>query len=186
MEIKETGILIISGPRCGSTNLMKSLASSYDKNFSFEPDLINHYPKFSSNDVVKIIPFWETHLTNPNTFRYNLLLENIKQFKNIILLKRKNIVEQIESYYVMKKYNTGKIDRKWNNEKITKDSSYTFFEKYINETNKVIDDISIDLDLEISYYEDIFKEKKLKNYKLDLSFLDYSNKLKQINKERLV
>jgi hypothetical protein len=186
MEIKQTGILIVSAPRCGSTNLMKSLASTYDKNFSFEPDLINQYPKFSYNDVVKIVPFWETHVLHTNSFRYNLLLENIKQFNNIILLKRKNFIEQLESYYVMKKYSTGKIDRKWGNEEINKDDSYYFFKEYLSKTNKVIDRLSADLNLEINYYEDIFKDKKLKNYKLDLSFLDSSNKLKQINKERLV
>jgi hypothetical protein len=86
----------------------------------------------------------------------------------------------------MKKYSTGKIDRKWGHEKINKDDSYYFFKEYLSKTNEVIDRLSADLNLEINYYEDIFKDKKLKNYKLDLSFLDSSNKLKQINKERLV
>ena len=35
-------------------------------------------------------------------------------------------MKQLESYYVMKKYSTGKIDRKWGHEEIKKDDSYYF------------------------------------------------------------
>lgn len=186
MEVKHTGILIVSGPRCGSTNLMKSLASAYNKNFSFEPDIINHYPKFSYNDVVKIVPFWETHVKYKNSFKYHLLLDNIKQFKNIILLKRKNFTEQLESYYVMKKYSTGKIDRKWGYEEINKDDSYYFFEEYLSKTNEVIDKISTDLNLKVNYYEDLIEKKEIKDYKLDVSFFDSSKRLRQISEKKLV
>ena len=186
MEIKQTGILIVSAPRCGSTNLMKSLASAYDKNFSFEPDIINKYPKFSYNDIVKIVPYWETHLKYKNSFKYDLLLGNIKLFDNVILLQRKNLIEQLESYYVMKKYSMGKINRKWGNEEINKDDSYYFLKEYLEKTNQIIDKISSDLNLKINYYEDLIDTKEIENYKLDVSFFDSSKRLRQINKKKLV
>ena len=87
--------------------LDEKFRQAYDKNFSFSPDIINKYPKFSYNDIVKIVPYWETHLKYKNSFKYDLLLGNIKLFDNVILLQRKNLIEQLESYYVMKKYKNG-------------------------------------------------------------------------------
>ena len=47
-------ILIISEPRTGSSNLLKSIASAYNFEYQFEPDKQNKL-KIKDNTVVKII-----------------------------------------------------------------------------------------------------------------------------------
>ena len=47
-----SGILIISGPRTGSSNLLKSISIAYNKKSVFEPDVFEKYPPliFSTRD----------------------------------------------------------------------------------------------------------------------------------------
>ena len=76
MEIKDGGILIISGPRTGSTNLMKSISSAYNKRKRFEPDILKKQPPYdSSKDVVKFIPIWEKHFYEDYKVFYDSVVE---------------------------------------------------------------------------------------------------------------
>ena len=191
MEIKDGGILIIAAPRVGGTNLMKSIGSAYNKETCFEPDLINKSLTFdSSNNVVKIIPFWFSHLDIDYEDIYKKILDESKKFKTIILLDRKNKQEQIESLYVLKMYYGTNVRVKWKDEFIDKNSNeYNICKRYINAFINVLQRLSNDLNLPIDYYEDVYKNKSLinKNIKLDLEYFKPKYKLRQeIKPKRLV
>ena len=192
MKISNGGILIISAPRVGGTNLMKSLGSYYDKPTRMEPDIVKNYPPFDSNkDVVKYVPLWESNYDKViDTKIYQDILSSSNKFKTIILLDRKNKKEQLESYYVLRKYNKGSVAKKWGNEIIqTEDRLYKEFKKYINSFSKLFSMLSNDLKIPIDFYEDLYKNKSLlnKNIKFDLKYFQSNYKLRQeINSKRLV
>ena len=96
-------ILIISEPRTGSSNLLKSIASAYNFEYQFEPDKKNKL-KIKDNHVVKIIVDYD----GTKTTEYYLNL--IKQFDKTILLSRKNIEEQSEAYWALMYVNNGLHD----------------------------------------------------------------------------
>lgn len=192
MEVKDGGILILSGPRTGSTNLMKSLGSYYNKKTCMEYDLIRKYPHFdSSKDVLKYVPLRESNYDKIlNTETYKDILNKAKEFKTIILLDRKNKKEQLESYYVLKKYQKGNVSVKWRDEEINKtDTKYKQWKSYINSFTELFKMISKDLKLPIDFYEDVYKNNSLtnKNIKLDLEYFKPNYKLRQeIKPKRLV
>ena len=171
MEIKDGGILIVSGPRTGSTNLGKSISSFYKKKFIFEPYIFDDTQLFDEkSDVVKIIP--------PDG-DYNKIISVIKKFNTIILLDRKNKKEQCDSLYSLNKNKT--FDTKWFIDDIDRDCIE--YKNYLIEVKKISDileSISKDLNLEIDYYEELYSDKKLKNKKilLDSSFFDKKYKLR--------
>ena len=195
MEIKDGGILIITAPRTGSTNLMKSIGSAYNKKTRMEFNIIDKYPQYNpKEDVLKFIPFWESHISNDNEKiiydKYDTLIKHAKEFNTIILLDRINRREQIDSYYVLQEHYTGRVNIKWRDEQIdTNSESYKFFEKYLNVFPKLFNKLSKDLNIPIDYYEDVYKNKSLtnKNIKLDLEYFKPKYKLRQeIKSKRLV
>ena len=101
------GLIIVSGPRTGSTNLMLSLASSYSLPYIFEPDIITDfdYSKYK-NKIVKYVLLGEL-----DSDYYKRLIDIIKQFDTVILLDRKNKEEQSESFYSLRNYGT--FYKKW-------------------------------------------------------------------------
>lgn len=184
MEIKDGGILIIAAPRVGGTNLMKSLGSYYNKKTRMEYDIVNRYPKYNpKKDVLKYVPIWEGTVDSiMNDKIYENILESAKEFQTIILIDRKNKIEQTESYYVLRTYNKGVVDKKWGDEYlINKDDRYDFFQHYINSFSDFFTKISYDLNIPIDYYEDVYKTKSLtnKNIKLDLEYFKPKYKLRQ-------
>ena len=109
-------------------------------------------------------------------------LESAKEFQTIILIDRKNKIEQTESYYVLRTHNKGVVDKKWGDEHlINKDDRYDFFQHYINSFSDFFTKISYDLNIPIDYYEDVYKTKSLtnKNIKLDLEYFKPKYKLRQ-------
>jgi len=192
MEIKDGGILILAAPRVGGTNLMKSLGSYYNKKTCMEFDLIKKYPYFDSNkDVLKYVPLWESNYDKIlNTETYKNILDKSREFNTIILLDRKNKKEQLESYYVLKKYQEGNVSVKWRDESINRnDIDFIKWESYINSFTELFKMLSKDLKLPIDFYEDIYKNKSLtnKNIKLDLEYFKPKYKLRQeIKPKRLV
>ena len=169
-------ILIISEPRTGSSNLLKSIASAYNFEYQFEPDKKNKL-KIKDNHVVKIIVDYD----GTKTTEYYLNL--IKQFDKTILLSRRNIEEQSEAYWALMYVNNGLHDAKWNINDLPKDlkeqkSYFDMYNKLISQ-KKMLVDISKKCNIKINYYEDVYKNKKLiENIKLDLEYFEPYHKLR--------
>lgn len=184
MEIKNGGILIIAAPRTGGTNLMKSIGSAYNKKTRFEPDIVKKFPYFNENkDVVKFVPMWFRHIHDPHYFiYYDNILKSAKKFNTIIIINRKNKIEQTESLYVQQFFANQKVSVKWVDSLVDKNSyEYQFLEKYVDEIDVITKKLSLDLDIPIDYYEDVYKNKSLtnKNIKLDLEYFKPKYKLRQ-------
>lgn len=184
MEIKDGGILIIASPRSGSSNLLSSIGSAYNKKTRFEYDIIRKHPYYNPNkDVLKCIPVWEKDPPKIlDSFLYDKLLESAREFNTIILLDRKDKLKQLESYYVLRRINEGNHLKKWGREQINRDDEhYKLFERYINSFTTFFEKISNDLNLPIDYHEDVYKNKSLtnKNIKLDLKYFESNYKLRQ-------
>ena len=196
MEIKEGGILIISGPRTGSTNLLKSIGSAYNKKERFEPDIVKKWPPYdSSNDVVKFVPVWAEHIGNGGdllsnyTSFYKGVIDSTKEFNTIILLSRRNREEQLESLYVLGKYQYT-VNKKWGIEKeIDKQSHYwKYITNWMYHLDIVMNNLSQDLNIPIDYCEDVYKNKTLtnKNIKLDLEYFKPKYKLRQPSMDKKI
>ena len=150
MVIKD--ILIIANIRCGGTYLMKSLAKTYSLNKVWEPNNLYHYSKPS---VIKV---------NAAMHSMEALVEYSEYFSKVILLDRKDKKAQLESAVHMFS-NNGVIDVKW----VWKDNSYSAVtikesKDRINSHTTRIKELSRNLKLPITYYEDIYLYgKKLKD-----------------------
>jgi hypothetical protein len=182
MDVKDGGIILISQARSGSTNLMKSIGSYYNKKQIFEPDLLKNEPKCNDkSDVVKFFPFWPSHFAKREMYYYDDILNKIKKYNTIILLSRRNKKEQVDSFYNVKEVIGGDYSSQWSNEEIDRDSLvYKFYYNYFIELDNIFNRLSNDLNLEINYYEDVFKNKKLNiDINLDLTFLEEKNKLRK-------
>ena len=164
-------ILIIANIRCGGTYLMRSLSKTYKLRKVWEPGILLH----SNSTVVK---------ANAASYSTKSLLEYSKSFTKVILLDRKDKQAQLESAIDMYT-NNGIIDAKWK----WKEDSYAAVtikesKSRINSHTVRIKELSRDLKLPITYYEDIYLYgEKLK----DLIFNpDLSKKLRiKTNKKTL-
>ena len=191
--MKETNksILIIAVPRSGST----SLCNSFSKSFFEISEPINETLLWRSpldtksfieqiskkNIVVKTMP---NHL--PSDWKmgdYMNFIDNIiPYFDHVILLDRKNIKEQYDSWIKIMDY-LQKDDRwpEWTEKKLTLAERFFWLQKYL------IREISINHNLKIHFYEDIF----FNNYNslfndlgidielIDIRYLDPQNKYKE-------
>ena len=83
-------VLILSTVRSGSSRLLESISSYYNQEGIFEPTTPRYKKDFNpSEDIVKIVI---------QTLSIEEHLELINKFKNVILLDRKDIKAQVESY----------------------------------------------------------------------------------------
>ena len=162
--------LIIAHPRSGSTNLMKSIASANNLRSLFEP-FGSKLDNLDVNRCVKVIVSRKT-----NEFYINLC----KSFEKVILLARRDTNSAAESF--TKLYaNGGYAYAPW--------VSLTETEKlkvpeYIEKIDRDKDNLAVlskALDIPIDYYEDVYTNMTLldTSIKLDVSYLNNSNKLKK-------
>ena len=139
---------------------------------------------------------WKQHLSKDgdllsnHTPFYKGVLDSAKEFNTIILLNRRNREEQLESLYVIGKYQSP-VNKKWGIEKeIDKESHYwKYITNWMNHLDIVMNNLSEELNIPIDYYEDVYKNKSLtnKNIKLDLEYFKPKYKLRQqIKPKRLV
>ena len=171
----EQGILVLATQRCAGTNIAKGIASFYSKRYAHEPNVKTI--SWSDKDVVKVI--------SNNTAK-----EYIPQFKNIILVTRRDMLAAQESLGVMyykgnttSRYDNHIIQQKWNDKylnEIKKDSQYKVGCNRVEFANNVLKSISKQYSLPIEYTEDILKEKKLRHsdIKIDPDYLEPSLKLR--------
>lgn len=160
MKHPNKSILIIAVPRSGST----SLCNSFSKSFFEISEPLNETLLWRSpldtksfieqiskkNIVVKTMP---NHL--PSDWKqkdYLNFIDNIiPYFDHVILLDRKNVKKQYDSYVKIMNYlqNDGRWPE-WTEEKLSLAERFFWLQKYL------IREISINHNLKISFYEDIF------------------------------
>jgi hypothetical protein len=151
-------ILIIALPRTGSSELGRRLSIKNNLKYEFEPfnPLIGP-PTLTNfkNKVVKTIIFQLPYYIKRKN-RINWLIQLTKEFDEVILLSRKNLIECAESW----SYLTYK----------SKQNNFTSVQPYLWEKTLNYDDeyqnilkwhedlifISNELNIPITYYEDIY------------------------------
>jgi hypothetical protein len=153
-------ILIISLPRTGSTELGKDISNKHKLKYECEP--FNGGDKSLRNAdlqniVLKTILF---HLPSyvDESNRINWLIELSKNFNEVILLSRRNLVACAESWaYLMykEKQKSFKADEPYLWEKTPNyDDEFNFIQK----CNSELEFISEKLNIPLTYYEDIYDE----------------------------
>lgn len=159
--------LIIALPRTGSSALLHTISKKDNLKQIFEPfDGTNRfqYNETEDNIVVKTIIF--QHPANIGN-SYNWLLNFTKQFDETILLNRRNFKELCESYaYFLHNKGAGFTS---NTEYIWQPTpNYNIVEYKLKEWTGVLNSLSSDLNIPITYYEDIYDmsdSNKLRKYK---------------------
>ena len=150
-------ILIIALPRTGSSELGRRLSVENKLRYEFEPfnplTELKYYESYK-NKVVKTLVF-HTPLFIKEEDRLNWLIEISKDFKQVILLSRKdlNVCTESWSYLLYKTKNGFKSNQGYVWEKTPNyDEEYNNILKW----NDELKFISNELNIPITYYEDIY------------------------------
>ena len=186
----DKSILIIAVPRTGSTSLCNSFGKSFKEiEEPLNPTIVSKSPLDTKsfieliskkNIVVKTMP---DHL--PSDWKegdYMNFIDNIiPYFDHIILLDRKDIKQQHDSWVRMISYFADKPHHILRDENLDEAERFLYLQKYL------IREISIKHNLKIYFYENIF----FNNYKsmfnelgidvklIDTRYLDPQNKYKE-------
>jgi len=138
-------ILLICTVRCGGTYLSKYLSQKYNLKLMVEPD---HLKTTIDNLCVKLI-VWKHDKKE--------ILDYSKNFDYIIILDRKNIEEQTQSFLTVMEKTLQPYD-KWEWNDINKDlgKGYEYYFAYLKDVKEDIKEISDNLNLPIFYYEDLY------------------------------
>jgi len=185
-------ILIISLPRSGSTNLMLALGRGYGFSTFFEQDKDNANPNLYSKG--KSIKQDSVHKIIVDTKKgIDYYLDLIQRFDYTILLDRKDILQQAESYYILRHINKGKVNAQWNDEiidrqGIRKTEEYKRMLEVCKNNRNLLRGISEFSNIEIDYYEDVYSKKHLHNkeIKLDLEYMSERKRCRQSGKQTLL
>jgi hypothetical protein len=175
-------ILIIAVPRSGSTSLCNAFGKSFFA--MFEPLNMLFRPKIDTktfieqiskkNIVVKTMPDHLPYDWKAGDY-LNFIKTIIPYFDHVILLDRKNIKEQYDSYIKLvlfiEKQRKGDFLGKSNSteKRITLAEKFFWLQKYL------IREISINYNLKIYFYEDIFfdnYESIFNELRIDIDLID--------------
>ena len=149
-------ILIIALPRTGSSELGRRL-STYNKfKYEFEPfnpsvglPPLTDFKKIVLKTIIFHLPYY---IKEEN--RINWLIELTKNFDEVVLLSRKNLIDCAESWsYLIHKEKSFKSNQPYLWEKTP-----NYNKEYLNiiEWNEELKFISTELNIPITYYEDIY------------------------------
>ncbi len=168
-------ILIVGIPRSGTTNLLKSLSLFYKYKAVFEPTYEELKEMDVDKKVVKVIagPWF------PNKY----LIEQSKRFDGTIIISRRDLKSSAESLYVMRNYNDRIVNRQWSNEFIPEKIKEYDEQKL---SDKLLHEFSKSVSIDVNYYEDVYKNKKLNDDRFGLhpEPLDSSHKLRRIRNKK--
>lgn len=161
-------ILIVSLPRTGSSELIWRLSTYLGLRYVYEPfDTTGRWEYIDGEDdvVVKSLIFDKTEEYESNIDFY---VDLARSFDKVILLTRKNLKECAESwaYYRTIKDSTGEMTMhkyKW---KQTDNFEKSF--KDILEWNRQLTQLSQQLNIGLTYYEDIFDVNSPERYRSNL------------------
>ena len=149
-------IIIIALPRTGSSELGRNLSHKHKLKYEFEP----YNPSIDTPSIIdfkrivlKTIIFHLPHYVNEEN-RISWLIELTKNFDEVILLSRKNLIECAESWsYLMWKEKSFKSNQSYLWEKTPNyDKEYRNIMRWNDELNQ----ISNQLNIPVTYYEDIY------------------------------
>lgn len=143
-------ILIIALARTGSTTLLNKLAKENNLTAIMEPQQKEEFREDEDGIVVKCI-LWKIPKDD------SWFNELIKKFDEVILLSRRNLKELVESLSYLK-YNKDKgfdfdMEYLW---EMT--PNYPEMEKLVNENNDELIKLSKSIGVEVTYYEDLYKD----------------------------
>jgi hypothetical protein len=151
-------ILIIALPRTGSSELIRRLSDKHKLNNVFEPfNPSVGLPPLTNfkNIVLKTIIFHLPYYVKEEN-RINWLIELTKNFDEVILLSRKNLTDCAESWsYLMHKEKQKSFK---SNQAYLWEKTPNYDEEYLNiiKWNEELKFISTELNIPITYYEDIY------------------------------
>jgi hypothetical protein len=158
-------ILIIALPRTGSTALLHKIADENNFKSLFEPFDGTNRVKYKGEKDVVVKTIICHHSNN---------LELAKDFDNVILLSRKNLLECAESHAYqtyfskVKNYNS---NHPYYYEEVPKEIFEVCYNDIIEWDND-IKKLALDLNLSITYYEDLYnplhKDRLRKGKRTDL------------------
>lgn len=151
-------ILIIALPRTGSSELIRRLSKKHKYNSLFEPfNPSVGLPPITDfeNIVLKTIIFHLPYYIKEEN-RINWLIELTKKFDEVILLSRKNLTDCAESWsYLMYKEKEKSFK---SNQPYLWEKTPNYDEEHSNilKWNDELNYISKELNIPITYYEDIY------------------------------
>lgn len=138
-------ILLVCTIRCGGTYLSNYLSEKYNLKLYTEPSFL---PK-SLNDICVKLIVWEHTLEE--------ILDYCKKFDYIILLDRKNIEEQTESFLALAEQTHKPYDSWiWEEKYKSMGKGYDYYEDILMNSKKDIEYISDTIGKNIYYYENIY------------------------------
>ena len=145
-------ILIIALPRTGSTTLLKTLAEKHNLTPIMEPQTKEGFREDDDNIVVKCLL---RRVPQDDVWFNNL----IKKFDEVIILSRKNLKELTESlaYYAYNKDIGFACDSEYYWEMTP---NYHEIEESVIQTNEKLINLSKRIGIDITYYEDLYKDSK--------------------------
>ena len=201
------GILIIAGARVGGSNLTRAIAGGAKSSYKFEIDLIDDWNIINaSSDVCKYIPFLD-HPDMEYDYDFNksvnmdMVIKRAKQFNKTVIMNRRNKVEQTESLYALKI--NAKVFRKsaiflghdsknifhWDESQVdSKSSLYKNLYRYNQEMDRCLSHLSNMLGIEMDYYEDVYRDKRIndRSIELDYKYFSHNRKLRRISREKTI
>jgi len=169
-SIKEKSVVVIGSPRTGSTAFCIKLAKDLGIPYYHEIFRVTDHPNYNDKIIERISNYWDNQKNGERTLvRYfpshrELTPEETDSVFNnsfVINLKRKNLVQQISSFYLVQQtqksrfYIDEEVEENWKI-KINEDLVKFAIERilfYIKESN--IRELRADMTL---YYEDIKSE----------------------------
>ena len=166
-------VLILSTVRSGSSRLLEAVSSYYNQNGIFEPTTPQYKKEFDpTKDIVKIVI---------QTLSIEQHLELIQKFENVILLDRKDIKSQVESYLNLWTYLNGDYNKKYIAEEFSEEVINQTLDKF-KKWKSDLEKISKKINKPIIYLEDLLEFKEIKGIGYDTKFFEKEYKLRQVNK----
>ena len=189
------GILIIAAARVGGSNLMRAIAGGTKSSYKFEMDLIEDWNIIDpASDVCKYVPFFD-HSNLEYDYDFNMfvnidmVVERAKQFNKIVIMNRRDKVEQTESLYALKVVNDNRNFIHWDESSVDKESGlYKNLYRYNLEMDRCLSHLSNRLNIEMDYYEDVYRDKRIndRSIELDYKYFSPNRKLRRRSKQKTI
>lgn len=163
-------ILLITLPRTGSTSLLKKISEEQNLVPISEPfntklsDNLKQYKNFDWANVDNVCV--KTHINHMNVSFY---LEFVKFFDKVILVSRKDLKACAESLSYAHHFNNFLEKYIW-----TPTPNLQNTIKFVKKIDKDLRELSKLINIEISYYEDLFdinSENKLRNKNISIKLI---------------